>query len=164
MLSESFGLLALCQRSMHPTCLDHERGKAPMHVAWSRVAAGAGLWNWVTPTACLRGQLVPVVWAVGQVDFSTGGVLPVSSISVCSFSLTHSEKLIPVSGVTKGVTTSPLMSAEKTQGAKAFLVLKIIEKALNPVSKGCTCHWRDVPSSGRPIKYYLDFLFCFATS
>lgn len=107
---------------------------------------------------------MPVVWAVGQVDFSTGGVLPVASISVCSFSLIRSGKLIPVSDGTKGVTTSLLRLAGKKQGAKAFLVLKIIEKALNAVSKGYTCHWRDLPSSGRPIKYYLDFLFYFGTS
>lgn len=37
-----------------------------------RAAAGTGSWNWVTPAACLGGQLVPMVRAVGQVDFSTG--------------------------------------------------------------------------------------------
>lgn len=35
-------------------------------------ATGTGPWNWVTPAACLEGQLVPMVRAVGQVDFSTG--------------------------------------------------------------------------------------------
>ena len=49
------------------------------------MAAGAGLQNWVAAAACLRGQLVPMVWSVGQVDFSTGIVLLVAIISMCSF-------------------------------------------------------------------------------
>lgn len=88
-LSERLGLLALCRCSVHPVCMDHVRGKVPACPCRtvSGTAAGAGLWIWVTPTACLQGQLVPMVWATGQVDFSTGIVLPVAIISMCSFVL-----------------------------------------------------------------------------
>lgn len=77
------------------------------------VAAGTGPWNWVTPVACLRGQLVPRVWADGQVDFSTGIVLPVAIISMCSFVPFPQLIVKKVLGqvVTECVTTSRLWSA-----------------------------------------------------
>lgn len=80
---------------------------------------------------------MPMAWAVGQVDFSTGVVLPVAIISMCSFVPFPLPIVKKVLGqmVTKCVTTSRLWSAEAKKEAKTFLVLKSIGKAMHAVLK-----------------------------